>query len=76
MRKSLSHKENEKIRKRKSNKFKWDNNRTGYSREMQTALMKLKQRELIEKKKDPFTQHPMSFEEFDNIPDIEDKGTH
>ena len=42
------------------------------SREMAQATRFNMYRRIREEKKDPYTTHPLSFEEFDNIPDIED----
>ena len=42
------------------------------SREMAGRTYSLRWRKFHELKDDPYTTHPMSFEEFDNIPDIGD----
>ena len=42
------------------------------SKAMAQAARFIMFRRIREEKEDPYTTHPLSFEEFDNIPDIED----
>ncbi len=42
------------------------------NREMAQATRLNRYRRIREEKENPYTKHPLSFEEFDNIPDIED----
>ena len=42
------------------------------SREMAGTTFSLIHRKIRERNADPYTSHPMSFEEYDNIPGIED----
>ena len=70
---SLNKKDKSKISSRKSRRL-HDICRDGSSsnREMAQATRLNMYRRIREEKKDPYTTHPLSFEEFDNIPDIED----
>ena len=70
----LSKPDKARIQGRKSNKFYGRCPRDGssVSREMAQAARFNMYRRLREEKDDPYTKHALSFEEFDNIPDIVD----
>ena len=73
MNRSLSRKDKSKIRLRKLNKLHGVcRDGSSSSREMAQATRLNLYRRIREEKEDPYTNHPLSFEEFDNIPDIED----
>ena len=70
---SLSKKNKSKIRLRKLSKFHGIcRDGSSSSREMAQATRFNMYRRIREEKENPYTKHPLSFEEFDNIPDIED----
>ena len=70
---SLSKKDKSKIHSRKSNRLHGIcRDGSSSSREMAQATRLNMYRRIREEKKDPYTTHPLSFEEFDNIPDVED----
>ena len=70
---SLNKKDKSKISNRKSRRFHGIcRDGSSSSREMAQATRFNMYRRIREEKKDPYTTHPLSFEEFDNIPDIED----
>ena len=70
---SLNKKDKSKISSRKSRKLHGIcRDGSSRSREMAQATRFNMYRRIREEKKDPYTTHPLSFEEFDNIPDIED----
>ena len=73
MNRSLSKKDKSRINSRKNHKL-HGNCRDGSSknREMAQATRLNMYRRIREEKENPYTKHPLSFEEFDNIPDIED----
>ena len=70
---SLSKKDKSRINNRKNQKL-HGKCRDGSSanREMAQATRLNMYRRIREEKENPYTKHPLSFEEFDNIPDIED----
>ena len=71
--KSLSKKDKSKVRLRKSSKLHGIcRDGSSSSREMAQATRFNLYRRIREEKENPYTTHPLSFEEFDNIPDIED----
>jgi len=61
-----------KIRKRKRENRKSEIDGSSISREMSGARVCMLYRKIREEKDDPYTKHPLSFEEFDDIPDIGD----
>ena len=70
---SLNKKDKSKISSRKSRKLHGIcRDGSSNSREMAQATRFNMYRRIREEKKDPYTTHPLSFEEFDSIPDIED----
>ena len=70
---SLSKKQKSKINKRKSHRFHGvSKDGSSVNREMAQATRLNMYRRIREEKEDPYTKHPLSFEEFDYIPDIED----
>ena len=69
---SLSKKEKSRINSRKSRRFHGvSRDGSSVNREMAQATRLNMYRRIREEKEDPYTKHPLSFEEFDNIPDIE-----
>jgi len=59
----------------KSRKWKRRDRKTGVdgssiNREMAGARVAMLYRKIREERDDPYTKHPLSFEEFDDIPDI------
>ena len=70
----LSKKEKNRIkgRKWKRNNGKSEVDGSSISREMSGARACMLYRKIREEKDDPYTNHPLSFEEFDDIPDIGD----
>ena len=73
MNRSLSKKDKSRIHSRKTYKL-HGNCKDGSQKnsEMARATVRNMYRRIQEIKQDPYTSHPLSFEEFDNIPDIED----
>ena len=73
MNRSLSKKDKSRIHSRKSYKLHGIcRDGSSASREMAQATRLNMYRRIREEKENPYTKHPLSFEEFDNIPDIED----
>ena len=71
--KSLSKKDKSKISSRKYRKLHGIcRDGSSSNREMAQATRFNMYRRIREEKENPYTKHPLSFEEFDNIPDIED----
>ena len=69
---SLNKKDKSKISSRKSRKLHGIcRDGSSRSREMAQATRFNMYRRIREEKENPYTKHPLSFEEFDNIPDIE-----
>jgi len=56
--------------KRNPERFDYDRDGSTMSQEMVTDRWALVGKKYTAEKKDPNTTHPLSFEEFDNIPDI------
>jgi len=70
---SLNKKDKSKISSRKSRKLHGIcRDGSSRSREMAQATRFNLYRRIREEKENPYTKHPLSFEEFNNIPDIED----
>ena len=70
---SLNKKDKSRISSRKHRKLHgYCNDGSWKSREMAQATRLNMYRRIREEKENPYTKHPLSFEEFDNIPDIED----
>ena len=57
-------------RKRYPNRIDSSEDGTRYNKDMATQRLILGAEKKRAEKKDPFTTHPLSFEDFDNIPDI------
>ena len=73
MNRSLSKRDKSRISSRKNRKLHgYCNDGSSANREMAQATRLNMYRRIREEKENPYTKHPLSFEEFDNIPDIED----
>ena len=70
----VSRKEYKKVEKRQGKKKRGRTPTDGSSasKEMAGTTYSLRFRKIRELQDDPYTKHPLSFEEFDNIPDIGD----
>ena len=75
MNRSLSKKDKSRINSRKHRKLQkldgYCNDGSSKNRQMAQATRFNMYRRIREEKENPYTIHPLSFEEFDNIPDIE-----
>ena len=73
MNRSLSKRDKSRISSRKNRKLHGIcKDGSSANREMAQATRLNMYRRIREEKENPYTKHPLSFEEFDNIPDIED----
>ena len=61
---------NRERRKKYGEREDYDRDGSRMSRDMANQRLSLAGAKIRAEKKDPFTTHPLSFEEFDNIPDI------